>query len=163
METQAGSQRSRIAIAIAAAVLLAAIVAIVAATGGSGEDERAVVPAPERCVEAWNADEAAATYGRHNFSFHKYEGALVTFLTEDAEEVGDGEGGLCAVIFPSQELDSEPVAAGQVLRVRDWAPISTLPGVELSRVAELQVDAAEAPNQALERTGLLTDLDEAGG
>ena len=47
-------------------------------------------------------DQAARAYGRHNFNFHLYEGALVTFLTATGEEVGEGEGGSCAVIFPSR-------------------------------------------------------------
>jgi hypothetical protein len=159
MEGVGSESRGRMAIVVAAAVLLLAIIAIVALTGGSGEgEERAATPPAPRCVRAWNDDPAARAYGRHNFNFHDYEGALVTFLTESAEEVGEGEGGLCAVVFPSQVLDAEPFAAGQVLKGRRWAPISALPGIELTVVAELQVDAAGAPNAALENSGELGDL-----
>jgi hypothetical protein len=151
--------RARAAIVAGAAALLAAIVAIVALTGGSGDaEERATGPPPERCVRAWNADQAALAYGRHNFNFHDYEGALVTYLDDAAREIAPGEGGRCAVVFPSQVLDAEPFAAGQVLDGRRWAPISQLPGVELTVVAELQVTAASAPNAALEDSGELGAL-----
>ena len=115
-------------------------------------------PPPQRCVEAWNDDPAALAYGRHNFNFHLYTGALVTFLAEGAVEVGPGEVGLCAVIFPSEALDPEPFAAGQVLQGRTWKPISELAGVELTRVAELQVHAAGAPNTSLDDRGELAPL-----
>ena len=46
------------------------------------------------------------------------------------------------MIFPSQALDPEPFAAGQVLHANRWLAISSLPGVDLARVAELQVTAA---------------------
>ena len=120
--------RARILIAAGAAVVLAAIIAVVAVASGGDSDERATVAAPARCIEAWNADQAARAYGRHNFSFHLYEGALVTFLSKTGEEVGEGEGGLCAVIFPSQALDPEPFAAGQVLKGRLLAPDQRAPG-----------------------------------
>jgi len=152
----AGSARGRLAIALGACALLAAIVVLVLALGGGGEQRAVVAPEPE-CVSAWNSDPDAAAYGRHNFNFHSYEGALVIFLDAAQEEVGVGEGD-CAVIFPSQVLDSEPVAAGQLLQGRVWKPLSSLPGIELTRVAELQVSAAEAPNARLDATGQLGEL-----
>ena len=94
-ETQTGN-RARGAIIAGAAALLGAIVAIVVLTGGSGDaEERAAGPPPERCVRAWNADQAALAYGRHNFNFHDYEGALVTYLDDAAREVAAGESGRC--------------------------------------------------------------------
>jgi hypothetical protein len=47
-------------------------------------------------------------------------------------------------------------AAGQVLRGRRWLPISTLDGVELTRVAELQAEAAAGPNAVLSPEGKLS-------
>ena len=131
---------------------------MIAVAPGGGSEGRGTVAAPERCVDAWNRDQAALAYGRHNFSFHLYKGALVTFLTNTGEEVGEGEGGLCAVIFPSQALDPEPFAAGQVLKGKLWFPISELEGMELSRLAELQVLAAGSPNTTLDVRGVLTPL-----
>jgi len=150
--------RGRILIAVAAAVVLGGIVAVIVVASGSGDERRAAAAAPARCVRSWNADQAARAYGQHNFSFHLYEGALVTSLTSSGREIGAGEGGLCAVIFPSRALDPEPSAAGQVLRGRNWIPISTLEGVELSRVAELQAIAAGSPNTTLDVTGELAPL-----
>ncbi|MDX6581484.1 MAG: hypothetical protein QOI10_668 [Solirubrobacterales bacterium] len=157
MEDATGDARGRILIAIAAAIGLTAVIVVVAISSGGGSEQRSVA-APERCVDAWNADQAALAYGRHNFSFHLYTGALVTFLTEAGDEVGAGEGGLCAVVFPSRALDPEPFAAGQVLQQRSWAPISSLPLIQLARVAELQVLAAGSPNTTLDARGKLTAL-----
>lgn len=151
------SARGRLVIAGAAAALLVAIVVAVLALGGADAEERTAFAPSPACMRAWNEDQAATTYGRHNFNFHLYEGALVTFLDADAREVGEDEGD-CAVVFPSRVLDSEPVAAGQILDGRRWKPISSIEGIELARVAELQVAAAEAPNAALDGTGQLADL-----
>ena len=159
MEASDGSSaRGRLVVAGGATALLVVIIVAVLALGGAdSEQQRAVfAPSPE-CMRAWNDDEAATAYGRHNFNFHLYEGALVTFLDADAEEV-DEQVGDCAVVFPSRVLDSEPVAAGQILEGREWKPLSTIEGIELARVAELQVAAAEAPNAALDGTGQLAEL-----
>ena len=155
MELGAAPARGRIAIAIGGAVLFMAIVAIVVLAGGGGGEASA--EAPPECVRAWNSDPAAVAFGRHNYSGHGYEGALVTYLSEEAEEVDGAELGSCAVIFPAEALDPEPIAAGEVLEGRSWTPISRLEGVELTRVAELQVLAAEAPNTRLADTGHLVE------
>ena len=157
-ETEPGSPRGRILIAAGAAVVLAAVIAVIAVASGGGSEGRGEVKAPQECVKAWNRDQAALAYGRHNFSFHQYDGALVTYLTRDGQEVGAGEGGLCAVIFPSRALDPEPFAAGQVLNKKLWFPISELEGMELARLAELQVLAAGSPNTTLDVQGVLTPL-----
>lgn len=153
----AGPARGRLLIALAAALVLGATVAAVLALGGNDDPERPEsVAASAACIRAWNGDPAATSYGRHNFNFHRYTGALVTRLTAQAEEVAEGEGGTCAVIFPSEVLDSEPFAAGQVLRRDGWRPITSLDGIELARVGELQADAAQAPNTTLDTAGRLT-------
>jgi hypothetical protein len=131
---------------------------VVAIASGRSDQDAPVAGAPPTCVKAWNDDPAARAYGRHNFSFHLYKGALVEFLNGDAERVGPGQLGLCAVVFPSRALDPEPFAAGQVLRGDRWVPISTLPGVDLNRVAELQVIAAGSPNTTLDVRGELAAL-----
>lgn len=154
----AANPRARIAIAAGAAVVLIAIVVVVSVASGGSADKRGVVAAAPRCLEAWNADPSARAYGRHNFTYHLYKGALVTFLDQAGAEVGQGEGGLCAVIFPSRVLDPEPIAAGQVLRGDRWLPISSLAGIALNRVAELQVLAAGAPNTTLDVRGVLAAL-----
>jgi hypothetical protein len=62
------------------------------------------------------------------------------------------------VIFPSKALDPEPFAAGQVLKGKFWLPISGLEGIDLGRLAELQVIAAGSPNTTLDIRGELTAL-----
>lgn len=145
--------------AIGAAVALIAIVVVVAVASGGGSDSREPVAADPECIEAWNDDPSARAYGRHNFSFHLYKGALVTFLDDAGEEVGPDEGGMCAVVFPSEVLDAEPFAAGQVLEGKRWSAISDLDEVALTRVAELQVLAAGSPNTTLDIQGVLAPLD----
>ena len=156
MQPEQATSRARLVIALGAALVLTAIIVVVAVASAGDSDDQAAPP--QSCVEAWNADPAALVYGRHNFDFHHYTGALVTFLAEGAVEVGPGEVGLCAVIFPSEALDPEPFAAGQVLQGRTWKPISELAGVELTRLAELQVQAAGAPNTTLDDRGELAPL-----
>lgn len=157
MEAEASGSRRRITIAIAAAFVLGAIVAAVAIAGGSGGEERVERPLPDECVRAWNDDQSALAFGRHNFNFHLYRGALVVHLDRDASETSEQEG-RCAVVFPSEALDAEPIAAGQILNGRRWDPISSLEGVGLTRVAELQVTAAGAPNAELDTAGQLSPL-----
>jgi len=155
--------RGRILIAVAAAILLTGIIAVIAVASSGGDDGRPVVAPPQRCIRSWNADQAARAYGRHNFSYHQYDGALVTHLAADGREVDAGEAGaLCAVIFPSRALDPEPFAAGEVLRGRDWIPVSSLEGIALARVAELQLLAAGSPNTTLDATGELAPLSGLG-
>ena len=157
MEAEQSGSRQRIGLAIGAALVLGAIVAAVAIAGGSGQEESAERPLPDKCVLAWNGDQSARSYGRHNFKSHRYRGALVVFLDREATETSEQEGS-CAVIFPSEVLDAEPLAAGQVLDGRRWTPISFLEGVELTRVAELQVTAAAGPNARLDSAGMLSSL-----
>jgi len=149
--------KGRILIAVGTAIVLTAVIVVVSTTSGSGDDP-VVAAAPPSCVAAWNEDPAARAYGRHNFKFHLYEGALVEFVNAEAQPVEPEAGGLCAVVFPSRALDPEPFAAGQVLQGKRWTPISELPGVDLNRVAELQVTAAGSPNTTLDDHGELAAL-----
>ena len=148
--------RARLAFALVAALVLGAIVVIVVVLGGGDEGPETLTAASPACLRAWNGDPGATAYGRHNFNFHQYTGALVTFLTQDGAVVEEDEGGKCAVIFPSRVLDPEPFAAGEVLDRSRWVPISSLPGIQLAQVGELQVEAANAPNTVLDTAGRLT-------
>jgi len=150
--------KGRIPIAVGTAIALTVVIVVVAIASGPDDDAAAVAAAPPICVDAWNEDPAARAYGRHNFTFHLYEGALVEFLNADAQPVAQGQIGLCTVVFPARALDPEPFAAGQVLQGRRWTPISELPGVDLNRVAELQVTAANSPNTTLDERGELAAL-----
>jgi hypothetical protein len=157
VEAAESPSRARLVFALVAALGLGAIVVVVVALGGD-EGSATLTAAPPACIRAWNADAAATAYGRHNFNFHDYDGALVTFLTPDGAVVEEeGGGAKCAVIFPSRVLDPEPFAAGQVLQRDRWQPISELPAVELARVGELQAEAARTPNTTLDLAGRLTE------
>ena len=158
MEPTATSPRARLLIALGAAAALIAVVVAVLALGGNDEEPPEFGVASPECLRAWNSDPAATAYGRHNFNFHQYTGALVTYLTDQATTVDKGQGGKCAVIFPSKALDPEPFAAGQTLLRNLWVPISERDGVDLARLAELQADAAAAPNTSIDTTGKLSPV-----
>jgi hypothetical protein len=156
-EPSRANRRARLLFAAGAGVVLVGVV--VAVAFGGGEEAREPVALYRGCVEAWSDDQAALAYGRHNFNFHDYEAALVTHLDPAAEEVpADDDAALCALIFPSRVLDLEPFAAGEVLRDGAWVAISELPGVELTRVAELQAQAADFPNATIDGEGSLGEL-----
>jgi hypothetical protein len=140
-------------IAIGATIALVAVVAVVLAAGAGSSGETPAAPA--RCVEAWNADPDAVAYGIHNYGTHGYERVQVTMLTEKGEDPGDGEDSVCAVIFGALELDSEPVAAGQVLVEGIWQPLALQQGVDITRVAELQTIAYGDANSSLDGQGEL--------
>jgi hypothetical protein len=156
VEASQSQQRTRLAFAVVAALVLGGIVVVVLVLGGGDDTPQAIAAAPAACLRAWNGDPGATAYGRHNFNYHDYDGALVTYLTPKGAVVDDADSGKCAVVFPSRVLDPEPFAAGQVLDHSRWVPISSLPGIQLAQVAELQVDAAKAPNTVLDTTGKLT-------
>ena len=160
MERDPQSARARIALAVAAALVLGGLVVAIGLARGGDDDAPVSGPDPF-CVRSWNSDPAATAYGRHNFNSHRYEGALVTFLDLAANELAGGEGGHCSVVFPSRALDSEPFAAGQVLIGSQWQPISLLEGVSTVRVAELQARAAGGGvNASLAESGRLVPLAE---
>lgn len=141
-------------IAIGGAGALALTVAIVLLTGG-GEASESAAKAPSRCVQAWNDDREALAYGVHNFGTHGYQRVRVTMLSETGEEPAAGRPGVCAVLFGALELDSEPVAAGQLLLEGVWQPLSLVPGTDINRIAELQTIAYGNPNASLSGEGAL--------
>ena len=146
------SPRTRLVIAGAAAALLAATVAAVLVLGGGSGGEAL----PEQCVESWNADSVATSYGAHNYTVgHDYRQILITRLDVAGGELVESDSGLCAVIFARTMLDSEPVAAGQVLRGTTWTPFSQLPGVEPARIEELQQQAEAESNGSLAADGTI--------
>jgi hypothetical protein len=146
---------SRVLFAAGAGVALAAAVAIVALSGGDDGPETA--PLDAACVAGWNDDEAALAYGRHNFNFHDYEAARVVHLEVPAGAELGGERNPCAVVFPSETLDPEPEAAGMAFLGGTWITLSSVGFDDIKR-AELQAEAAVAPNAAIDRQGRLSEL-----
>ncbi len=151
------SPRGRLAVALAATLILAALIAAVLVRAEGSQESRAPAASSD-CIDAWNADAAATAYGRHNAVFHKYEDVQVTRLELADGELAESGRGECAVIFGAVELDSEPVAAGQLFRGGTWTPLSLLAGVELARVAELQSFAVESANASIDEQGRLAKL-----
>lgn len=147
---------SRVLFAAGAGVALAAVVAVVALSGGDEGPEAA--PLDAACVQDWNDDEAALAYGRHNFNFHDYEAARVTHLDVPAGAQLGGDRTPCSVIFPSETLDPEPEAAGMAFLGGSWTALSSV-GFDEIRLAELQAEAAAAPNAAIDGQGRLSELD----
>jgi len=149
--------RARLAVALGATLLLAGVIAGVLVLGG-GSQEPATPAAASDCINAWNEDELATSYGRHNAVAHKYEDVQVTRLELADGQLVESARGECAVIFGAVELDREPDAAGQLLRGETWTPLSLLAGVELDRVAQLQSVAVENANASIDEQGRLSQL-----
>jgi hypothetical protein len=139
-------RRARITVAIVAAGFLVAVVAIVLVAGGSGSEERvAAFPAPKECLEAWNSDEEAESFARHNRISHNYTEAEVGYLSQATAEIsGDPGAGDCAVAFARNSIDPEIVAAGQALIDGRWVPLSEV--MDPNSVAELQSRAFDGAN-----------------
>jgi hypothetical protein len=147
---------SRVLFAAGTGAVLAAVVAVVLLAGG--DDDLDEAPLELACVQAWNDDEAALAYGRHNFNFHDYDAARVIRLSVPAATQLGGERTPCAVIFPSETLDPEPEAAGMAFLDGTWITLSSVGFDDLKR-AELQAKAADAPNAAIDEQGRLSGLD----
>jgi hypothetical protein len=138
--------------AILAAGLLTAVV-IVAITSGGGDS--AIEPADEECIEAWNEDSAQVAFGQHQFNGHGYSRVEILRVARDGGELGEGEEGLCAVVFAAEALDPEPGAAAQVLQDGRWVALASLPDATPTRLAELQSAAVSGANASLEGPGTL--------
>jgi hypothetical protein len=146
------------AVALAAAVVLAAIVGVVVALGGSGGEHRFTEP-PQRCLKAWNDDPAAVRLGRHQYTAHLYANVEVLTLSSDyAEPVSAEEpGAACAVIFAAEGLDPEVSAAASVHVAGIWESLSLYR--EPEELASLQSEAQGAYNAHLGADGIISSLE----
>lgn len=151
------SPRARLIYACTAFLALGVLVAGVLALSGGSEGAGAA-EAPGECLERWNSDRSARSFGRHNALAHGYSHAQVLTLTSDGSapiSAGDPDAS-CAVIFASTSLDPERVVAGQIYLQARWQPLNGLLDVE--RLAALQSEAVAAANTALTQTGELEPL-----
>ena len=151
------SPGTRFGILLAGAVLLAGLTAIVLIGTGSSSEEDTGAPAPPRCLEAWNSDSLAIEYGRHNSLGHGYSDAQVGRMPREgsASLSSKPDAGECAVVFAAEELDPEPVAAGQIELEGEWVPLSSL--LESAALAELQSAAVGGANATLTEEGDLIE------
>jgi len=155
----ASSQRPRLAIVGGAAVLLAAIVGIVLATGGS--DEAPSVPTGI-CFETWNNDPIAPVQdGQHAYSAHGYRQTLVSRLDRDGEIVEDPDDeapaddpeARCAVIFASPQPDFEPDFGVRVYDEGRWTGLAIADKAPLDDIAALQAEAVSESNSVVAASG----------
>ncbi len=141
------SDRRRILLALYALIAFAAVVVVVAVTaGGSDDGESSASAAPSECISAWNGDREALAFARHNSIFHNYTAAQVGYLTPaaDASVSDTPEAGDCVVVFPRNQLDPEPQAAGQILEKGVWTPL--IEATDINTVARLQSEAVDGAN-----------------
>lgn len=152
--SQAPQSRSRL---IFAGVLLAGLlggVTVLLVAGGSDE----VAAADPDCVDLWNEDAGAVSFGRHQESDHGYAAIQVARLDAKGNFV-EGEGaGLCAMIFAAQVLDSEPTSAAQIYDDNNWKALINNPGVGTDLVADLQSGATTEANASLTPDGTIVAL-----
>ena len=115
---------------MAAALLLAGLTVVLVLARSSGSDDGGAGVAPSDCLQAWNSDRQA-----------------IASLSADAEA------GECAVVFAANELDPEPVAAGEIHGDGGWVPLNGL--LEPTDLAELQSAAVGGANATLTSGGEL--------
>lgn len=155
-DAEPGAEQSRtrlfVAAVLAIGLVVAALVVVLAGSGGDGGDPAA---ADAECVEGWNDDEAMVAFGLHQFSGHGYERVEVLRLTSEGKPT-DAEGGLCAVVFAARALDPEPGARAQVLLDGKWTGLESLGNIDDQEIAKLQADAFAGVNASLATDGRIT-------
>ncbi len=156
------SQRARLAIALGATILLAAIIGIVVATRGGEEEPSELLSST--CFEAWNEDLVAPRQdGIHAYSAHGYRQTLVTRLDAEAQTLGLGDdatpadkpGARCAVIFASPQPDFEPDFGVRVYEKGRWSGLGLTDESPLKVIARLQAEAVADSNAVLVTNGTL--------
>jgi hypothetical protein len=151
----ARASRARLGVAVAAAVLLAGLVAVILL--GSSSEEGGAASAPEKCLKAWNSDQQAIDFGRHNSVAHGYSDVQVGYLPAagSADLSADPDAGECAVVFAATQLDPEYLAAGQIRAEGPWVPLSN--SLEPAALAELQSAAVDGANAIVTPQGNLIE------
>ena len=149
------ASRARLGVALAAAVLLAGLTAILLLASSSGPKGGAAAAAPSDCLKAWNSDQQAIDFGRHNSVAHGYSDVEIGYMPEEgsASLSTDADVGECAVVFAANQLDPEELAAGQIHGVGGWMPLSGF--LESADLAELQSAAVGGANATVTPQGNL--------
>jgi hypothetical protein len=140
---------------LAATVLLAGLIAIVLTSSQGSSESGPAAPAPLRCLKEWNSDPEAIAFGRHNSLSHGYSDVQVGYMpAEGADSISrEPAGNECAAVFAAEQLDPEPVAAGQIRDQSQWVPLSAL--LEPADLAELQDAAVDGANATVTAEGEL--------
>lgn len=143
---------------MAAALLLAGLTAVILLASSSGpSEEGAAAPAPDNCLKAWNSDQQAIAFGRHNSVGHGYSDVEVGYMPEEgsASLSAEPDAGECAVVFAANQLDPEVLAAGQIYVEGQWVPLSG--SLEPADLAELQSAAVGGANATVTPQGGLIE------
>ena len=150
-----GASRARLGVALAAAVLLTGLTAVILLASSSGPSGEAASPAPDDCLKAWNSDQQAIEFGRHNSVSHGYTEVEIGYMPEEGSAglSTDAEAGECAVVFAANELDPVELAAGEIHGAGGWVPLSGF--IESADLAELQSAAVGGANAIVTEQGNL--------
>jgi hypothetical protein len=146
---RAGRGRRNAAIALAFALAAAAI----AGCGGSGQGS--AKPAPDRCVDGWNEDSTALSFGRHVYNTHESHRAEVALLEAEGGNPNVPAGRICAVVFAVPESDIEYGAVGLVVTDLGWASMQELARDDQATLDRIQGEASSATNATLFPDGQL--------
>ncbi len=68
---------------MAAAVLLAGLIAVILLGSSGPSEEGDAAPAPDECLKAWNSDQRAIDFGRHNSVAHGYSDVEVGYMPNE--------------------------------------------------------------------------------
>jgi hypothetical protein len=123
-------------------------------------------PPPKRCLERWNRDEGALSFGRHAYSPGHDSRAGRVFAVKDPKR---GLSDACVVVFAAKDSDREYGTLGwfnasrgsgtqTALPQPEWEVIGSLPVETQKQRIELQRSGAERANVALSKDGSLTPL-----
>ena len=149
--------RARLGVAVAAAVLLAGLIAVILLGSSGPSEEGDAAPAPDECLKAWNSDQQAIDFGRHNSVAHGYSDVEVGYMPNEgsAHLSADPDAGECTVVFAANQLDPEQQAAGQIHAEGPWVPLSN--SLEPAALAELQSAAVGGANAIVTPQGNLIE------
>jgi hypothetical protein len=140
------------------------------ASGGCGGEEavnfkKGGPPAPRKCLERWNADQAAVSFGQHAYGpDHDSRAGRVFFVNRPRLGLPNA----CVVVFAASESDREYGTLGEFSTERrtgngpmasGWQFISRFPVESQKERFELQRSGAERANVALGEGGELAPLD----
>ena len=134
------------------------VACVVLSLSGCGDGDgvafkKAGPPAPRACLERWNADENATSFGRHAHAAPHNSRAAQVFRVA----VEEGSPRECAVVFAVSESDREYGTVGEVSYSGGWELMNYFSALGDPGVAQRK--AARNANAQLDSDGRLTPLE----